>query len=259
MKKRYTVIFLLLLPNVILLAQVKTDTSVTKTISRRTPQYPKGFVSVDALLQVCNSVVDGSANIKSVQKKYMNTALTIGYPFGRHKLELGVATGRDDNSWHYTNTRLNAEADLGVNRSTFNTRLGYRYRIFKINDRLGVDLGVGINMINLSTKKYEGVYSGGDSKLIISGDETILSTRIFGVDGKIQANYVLTPHFQLHVSAQYRYAPTYLRASNSTFYDAITGLKQDAAIIRSHQNALLLGIGLQYNLHPLFEKATHKG
>ena len=93
------------------------------------------------------------------------------------------------------------------------------------------------------------------AKRRISGDERVLSTRIFGADGKIQVNYVLTPHFQLHLLAQYRYAPTYLRASNATFYDAVTGIKQDAAIVNSYQNAVLLGVGVQYNLQPLFEKA----
>ena len=254
MKKQCFLFLLFLLPNVLLLAQFKTDEKAQKPAAQRTPQYRKGFISVDALLQTYNSIVEGSANITPVRKQYVNTALTVGYPFGRHKIELGVATGRDDNSWHYTNTRLNAEADLGLNRPTFNVRLGYRYRIFKINDRLGVDLGVGIDMINLSTKTSEGTYSGGTAKLIIAGDERVLSTRIFGADGKIQANYVLTPHFQLHILAQYRYAPTYLRASNATFYDAVTGIKQDAAIVSSYQNAMLLGVGVQYNLQPLFEK-----
>ena len=254
MKKQCSLLLLLLLSNVLLLAQVKTDEKEQKPVVKRTPQYPKGFISLDALLQTCNSVVEGSTNITPVRKQYVNTALTVGYPFGRHKIELGMATGRDDNSWHYTNTRLNAEADLGLNRPTFNVRLGYRYRIFKVNDRFGVDLGVGIDMINLSNKTSEGTYSGGTAKLIIAGDEKVLSTRIFGADGKIQANYVLTPHFQLHILAQYRYAPTYLRASNATFYDAITGIKQDAAIVSSYQNAVLLGVGVQYNLRPLFEK-----
>jgi hypothetical protein len=254
MKKLLPIFALLILTPLVLHAQKKTDKTYKKTPYKRTPQYKPYFFAFDGALQMNTSKSEGSVNINSVNKQYVNIGISGGYLLNKHKFEVGLNLGSDNNHWHYTNTRLGLHLDNGTSRPTLNLRLGYNYPILTINDRLNVEAGAGINWLHFLKKDSMPLSSEALDKLIFSNSETFLKTNTLGIDGKIQLNYTLSPHLQVHLFYQYRYAPQYLRAYYTIYYDSITGLPMDIAYTKSFQSAHVLGIGLQYNLRPLFEK-----
>jgi opacity protein-like surface antigen len=258
MKKTILISLLFLLSNTVLFAQLKTEKLPEKISEKVPPQYKPYFFGIDALLQTSQSKIEGSANITAVQKQFMNVGMYAGKHFGKHKFDVGFILGNSNNSWRYTNTRLNATVNPSLNLTTLNVRGAYNYQILTINDRFNIDIGLGITWIRLLTKQNLTYNQTAFDKLISTQTEKILQIKAYGIDGKIQFNYALNRHIQAHVFGQYRYAPAYLRAASATYFDAITGIKQDAAIISSAQTAVLLGMGLQYNLQPLFKEKIQK-
>jgi hypothetical protein len=258
MKKTIQISLLFLLSNTVLIAQLKTEKLPEKIGEKVSPQYKPYFFGIDALLQTSQSKIEGSANITAVQKQLMNVGIYAGKHFGKHKFDAGFILGNSQNSWRYTNTRLNVTVNPSLNFTTLNLRGAYNYQIFTMNDRFNIDVGIGITWIRLINKQNLFYTAEAFDKLISTQTEKILQIKAYGIDGKIQFNYALNPHVQAHLFGQYRYAPAYLRAASATYFDAITGIKQDAAIISSAQTAVFFGIGLQYNLQPLFKEKIQK-
>jgi Outer membrane protein beta-barrel domain len=255
MKKTIHIFLLLLASNSILLAQIKTDTLKKASTTKRITDYPPIFFGIYASLQSSLSKVEGSANITTAQKQYLNWGIYAGYRFRKHKFDLGLTLGNSNNNWSYTNPKLAVTVRSNQDRATLNVRFGYNYRLFKLNDRWNIDLGAGISSINIRQKDTLFTYpSEAFTKLISALQERLLEKNSLAFDGKIQVNYALNTHLQLHFFGQYRYAPTYMRRADITYFDAITGVKQDMATVKSSQTTPLFGIGLQYNLRPILKK-----
>jgi Outer membrane protein beta-barrel domain len=255
MKKRIQILLLIALSNGVLLAQIKTDTLKKASTTKRITDYPPIFFGIDASVQMSLSKVEGSANITTAQKQYLNLGIYAGYRFRKHKFDLGLTLGNSNNNWQYTNPKLAVTVGSNQDRSTLNLRFGYNYRVFKLDSRWNIDLGVGVSSINMRYSDTLFIYpSEAFTKLISGLEERLLDKNSLGFDGKIQVNYALNTHLQLHFFAQYRYAPTYVRRADVRYYDAITGILQDVASIKSSQTTPLFGIGLQYNLRPILKK-----
>jgi hypothetical protein len=261
MKKTIVICLVFLLPTVGLFAQMKSNKSDKKSTSKRTPQYKPLFFGFEAAQQTTQTKIDGSANITSVSKMYPNFGIYGGYQLAKQAFSFALSVGQDDNSWNYKNARLNVDINSGLNRATINGRIGYDYQFLTINNRLNLTIGGGLNLIhllkdNVNTTAKPQVFE----KLITGEADSIYRKNSLGIDGKLQLNFALTPHLQVRLFGQYRYAPAYLYGASLGYYDAITGIKQDVATIKSYQSAPLFGIGLQYNLQPLFviEKKKEK-
>jgi hypothetical protein len=257
MKKTIAIFLIFLLPNAVSFGQTKVDKTEKQSTKNRTPQYSPLFFGFDAMQQLSQSTVVGSAAISSAQKAFANVGIYGGYQHDDHQFELGFSLGNSNNGWRYVNTKLSAEANPNINRATINTRLGYSYTFFNLSRRVNMSAGAGLTWINLINKDTVFTYSyEALDKLIWGLSERLLKDNSFGFDGKIQLNYILTPHLDVHVFGQYRHAPTVLRSANIAYYDAITGIEQDIAIVNSAQSAFIFGIGLQYNLRQSFRKAV---
>lgn len=252
MKKTIHILLWLLLPNAALLAQLKTDSSYQKP-KPKAPQYPPFFFGFDAALQLNQPTVTGSANITVAQQSRVNIGFYAGYKLRKHKFDIGLTATNSNNNWRYTNTRLAATIDQNMNHAVLNTRLGYSYRFARIGNRVTFDAGVGMNLLHLVTSDTFFLYPGLETtKLISSQRERLISRNILGFDGKLQVNYALTPHIQARLFAQYRYGTDIFRTATVTYYDAITGIEQDDATIKTGRTDWLFGVGMQYNLKALF-------
>jgi hypothetical protein len=255
MKKTIQILSLLLLPNFVLIAQIKIEKLENKTTTEAPPQYKSWFRGFDMALQTCQTQTKGSPNVTSVKEQYKNVGIHVGYQSNKHKWEIGLSLGRDDNSWTYKNTNLDVQIGHGTDRPISTMRLGYTYQIYKINKRWTIDVGGGVNWVNLINRdSLNGLGNTDGEKIIWYADETILRKNSFCIDGKIQLNYTLTPHWQAHLLYQYRYAPQYLRSSYAVYYDFKTVQKLDAAYTKSSPSAVLIGLGLQYHIQPLFDR-----
>ena len=73
-----------------------------------------------------------------------------------------------------------------------------------INDRFNIDAGIGITWIRLIKKQKSFYTAEAFDKLISTQTEKILQIKAYGIDGKIQFNYALNPHIQVHLFGQYR-------------------------------------------------------
>jgi hypothetical protein len=255
MKKTIVICLLFLLPTVGLFAQVKTDKLDKKSTSKRTPQYKPIFFGFEAARQTTQTKIDGSANITSISKMYPNFGIYGGYQLAKQRFSFGVSVGQDDNSWNYKNARINVDINSGSNRATINGRIGYDYQFLTISDRLNLTIGGGLNLIHLLKNEANTTAKPQVLDKLITGEiDSIYRFNSLGIDGKLQLNFALSPHIQVHLFGQYRYAPTSMYAASIGYYDAITGIKQDLATIKSHQTAPIFGIGLQYNLQPFFKR-----
>jgi hypothetical protein len=255
MKKTFAIILIFLLPNMVLFGQTKADKTEKQSSKKKTPQYHPLFLGIDVMQQLSQSNVVGSPAISSAQKAFANVGIYGGYQHDEHQFELGFSLGNCYNGWRYANSRLNVEVNPNINRATINTRLGYNYTFFSLGRRVEMSAGAGLTWINLINRDTVINYTAESFDKIISGvSERLLKDNSFGFDGKIQLNYILTPHLDVHIFTQYRHAPTVLRSANVAYFDAITGIKQDVAIVNSVQSAFIFGIGLQYNLRPSYKK-----
>jgi hypothetical protein len=252
MKKTIHIFLWLLLPNAVLLAQLKTDSSYKKP-APKAPQYEPFFFGFDVATQINQPQVTGSANITAAQQQRVNIGIYGGYKLRKHKFDIGFTLSNTNNNWRYTNTPVNATINQSLDRSILNTRFGYSFRFFRIGNRFTVEAGVGIDWLRLISSDTLFVYPVSETtKLISAQQERLLNRDILGFDGKLQVNYALNPHVQLRLFAQYRYATDIFRTASVTYYDAITGLEHDRATIKTARNDLILGIGMQYNLKALF-------
>ncbi len=255
MKKTILISLLFFIANSTLLAQTKVKNSDKKVFKKTTPQYSPLYFGIDVMQQLSQSKVVGSAAISTVQKAYLNLGINGGYRLGKHAFELGFSLGNSNNGWTYFYAKQNVKVNPDLNRQTLNTRFGYDFTAFSLNNRVNLAVGAGVNWINvLNRDTIINYFPEALDKLISAQDEKLVANNSFGIDGKITLNFALSAHFNVRIFGQYLYAPTVLRAANAVYYDAISGLKQDAATINSAQNAFVFGIGLQYNLVPLFEQ-----
>ena len=252
MKKTVHILLCFLLPNAVLLAQLKTDSSYKKP-APKAPQYEPFFFGFDAALQVNQPTVTGSANITVAQQQRVNIGIYGGYKLRKHKFDVGFTLTNSNNNWRYTNARVNATVNLGQDRSVLNTRLGYSYRFARIGNRVTFDAGVGLDLLHLVTSDTTFFYPSQElTKLISAQQERLINRNILGFDGKLQVNYAMNPHVQFRLFAQYRYGTAHFRTATITYYDAISGIKQDEATVKTAQNDLIFGVGMQYNLKALF-------
>jgi hypothetical protein len=189
MKKTLPILLWLLLPNAVLLAQLKTDSSYQKP-KPKAPQYAPFFFGFDAALQVNQPTVTGSANITTTQQSRVNVGFYGGYKLRKHKFDIGFTLTNSNNNWRYTNTRVNATVSPSMDRPILNTRLGYSYRFARIGNRVTFDAGVGIDLLRFTSSDSTFFYPVSETtKLISSQREQLINRNILGFDGKLQVNY----------------------------------------------------------------------
>ncbi len=255
MKKSIQIFLFLSLPTVLLNAQIKANKLEGKQkIETIPPQYKGWFGGLDLMLQTPRTKVDGSANVTLVQEQYINRGFRVGYQSNRHKYELGLAIEKDDASWNYTDTIYNEQSGSGSDYSTFNTRLGYTYQVLKLNKRMHIELGGGLNWTYWLADEVFPERLVQSSNITGYHREMLLRRNSLAIDGRVQLNYVLTPHLQARLFYQYRYAPQSQRTVSSTYYAIATGKILDDVIVTSSATASLIGVGLQYNIQPLFNR-----
>ncbi len=252
MKKSIQILVLLQFSSVFLMAQIKVENLEEKPLLGKTPQYKSWFRSFDLTLQTVQTKVDGSPNITPVHEQYKNLGVQLGYQQGKHKWEIGLAVEVDDNSHDYKDEVYQHQSGFGSDGSTLTTALGYSYQILKLNKRWNVDIGGGVNWTNSLNGQIFDDRSVIYGSVVSSFHETLLRRNVLSVNGKIQVNYALTPHLQAHFFYKYRYAPQYMRSIFALYTDAKTGQILDRAEIKSSPSAVLVGLGLQYNVQPIF-------
>jgi hypothetical protein len=252
MKKTIQILFFLFLSNGLLMAQIKMENLEKKPNAEGTPQYKSWFLGFDLRLQTVQTKVEGSANVTPVHEQYKNLSLQFGYQKGKHKWELGLAVETDDNSHDYKDRVYEYQNGFGSDGSTLTTRLGYSYQILKLNQRWNMDIGGGLNWTNSLNGEIFGNLSVLGGTIRADFYETLLKRNVLAIDGKIQLNYALTPHLQAHFFYQYRYAPQNMRSTFAFFTDTKTKQILDKAYVYSSPTAVLVGLGLQYNMKPLF-------
>jgi hypothetical protein len=255
MKKAIQILSLLLLPNALLMAQIKMENLEKKPSAEGTPQYKSWFRGFDMMLQTVQTKTEGSANVTPVHEQYKNPEINFGYQKGKHKWEIGLAVERDDNSFYYENKVNGSNFGKSWDYATVNTRLGYSYQIYKINQRTNIDLGVGINWTYwLGGSILQPETSVGDKNIVANYKQVLEGKNAIGIDGKLQINYALSPHWQAHFFYQYRYAPQPLTSARAIYTNAQTGAYLEDARIKSTPSAIIVGLGLQYYVQPLYER-----
>ena len=255
MKKSLQILLLLSLPTAFLNAQIKADKlDDKKNIETTPPQYKGLFGGFDLMLQTVKTKVNGSANVTPFHENYRNLGFHVGYQSNKHKYELGLAVEKDDATWNYVNAAHDANLGSGVDYATLNTRLGYSYQLLKLNKRTNIEIGGGLNWTHWLVEELWPSYQTTTDKVILSYDEKLERRNSLAIDGRVQLNYALTPHLQARLFYQYRYAPQPLRTISANYYILGIVSKPDLATITSSATASIIGVGLQYNIKPLFSR-----